>query len=116
MMNNAEDLDEDEREGIRTASVVLGTHGAVSMALGLTALGTAGLVALLAWQHAPTAWIPLLSGGWALYRLAAVSRALRGLDEGAARARIRAEGKHVPGLVERNAWAVLIAVVGARIF
>ena len=54
-MNNAEDLDEDEREGIRTAAVALGAAGSVRAARALALLGGVAYGAVIA-AAARTVW------------------------------------------------------------
>lgn len=124
LVNNAEDLDEDEREGVRTASVALGANGAMRAALGLVGVGGAALIALLAALLAVTPWFVLALGllplagacGWNVAWLLRLERATRG-DEAAAREAIRKQGKHVPDHVELGAWAAALGaamVLAAR--
>lgn len=115
LVNNAEDLDEDERLGIRTASVVLGARGSVRMASALVGLGGVGLVLALLWlgRAAPWTWLGaaasvvpvVLSLRWTL----GISREIRGLGSEQARRAIREHGSEVPGRVEFAAYVLMAA-------
>ncbi len=119
LVNNAEDLDEDEREGIRTASVVLGAARAVRVGRALAVGGGAALGAILALFAVATGrLLPLLALFLLAGTTAATERWLGTLQartadapEGQAREAIRKQGKHVPTRIEAGAWAALAAVV-----
>jgi 1,4-dihydroxy-2-naphthoate octaprenyltransferase len=124
LVNNAEDLDEDEREGIRTASVALGAAGAVRAARLLAFAGAISFAAVLAVVSGP-AWgalacVPLAAV--AAYNdrwLRALGKATAGHPEDIAREAIRKQGKYVPRHVEAGAWAsalAALAVLAARSF
>jgi len=118
LVNNAEDLDEDEREGIYTASVALQARGAVrvgrALAVGggvalvvcllLIAVETGGVVSAVA--ALPLAITTGLTDRW----LARLQRRTDVEPEADAREAIRKQGKHVPTRVEAGAWAALLAV------
>ncbi len=114
LVNNAEDLDEDEREGIRTASVVLGATRAVKVARGLVVTGALVTAALLGWGGSAGFALPLVTAGFTVAWLTRLVHAQRGLDEPAAREAIRKQGKHVPGHLERHAWVTLLAAALGR--
>lgn len=113
LVNTAEDLDEDEREGIRTAAVVLRARGTITLAQWLVLLGGAGLAAVLqpqlpGWRA--LALVPLLAvTAWNARWLAALSTRQRPLDEAGRRAEIREQGKHVATRIESGAWAAAFA-------
>jgi alpha-ketoglutarate-dependent taurine dioxygenase/4-hydroxybenzoate polyprenyltransferase len=117
LVNNAEDLDEDEREGVYTASRALGAHGAMRAARGLATGAGVALVAALAWGGAlqaamalPLVGVLLWNDRW-LARLGAASRG----EEAAAREAIRKQGRYVPGHVERTAWVTACAALGVMV-
>lgn len=124
LVNTAEDLDEDEREGVRTVAVALQAAGTMRLARWLTILGGLGFGVLLA---------PSLRPWWMLAALAPLVVAvaynehwLRGLvartsnaTESVAREAIRKQGRYVPRHIEATAWtslAVALAVLLARTF
>jgi alpha-ketoglutarate-dependent taurine dioxygenase/1,4-dihydroxy-2-naphthoate octaprenyltransferase len=116
LVNTAEDLDEDEREGIRTVAVALGAAGTVRLGRALSGLAGAALVVLLAaalgspWKTAalaPLVAVVLYNERW----LAPLARATRAVAEAPARAAIRKQGKYVPRHVEAGAWASLAGAV-----
>jgi 4-hydroxybenzoate polyprenyltransferase len=115
LVNNAEDLDEDEREGIRTASTVLKARGAVTLALILMLSGGVSLALLLsALGHAMGVMGSLpLAGilGWNALWLSRLRGEMPGLSEAARREKIRKQGKHVPRRIEAGAWAALVGAV-----
>ena len=116
LVNTAEDLDEDEREGIRTVAVALQAAGTMRLGRALAAGGGIGLGGVLAasmevgWMR--VALLPLLAvvaynERW----LGALARATRGVAEGRAREAIRKQGKYVPRHVEAGAWAALLGAI-----
>jgi 1,4-dihydroxy-2-naphthoate octaprenyltransferase len=116
LVNTAEDLDEDEREGIRTVAVALGAAGSVRLGRALAGLGGVALgLSLASAMGSPWAAIALLPLGAALIYnerwLASLARATRAVAEGLARAAIRKQGKYVPRHVEAAAWASLVGAV-----
>jgi alpha-ketoglutarate-dependent taurine dioxygenase/4-hydroxybenzoate polyprenyltransferase len=122
LVNTAEDLDEDEREGIRTAAVALQAAGtmrfgrAMAMLGGLAYGGILGAALGASWKL--IALLPLLAvivynERW----LAALGAATGGVAEKKAREAIRKQGKYVPKHIESGAWAALsaaLAVLAAR--
>jgi alpha-ketoglutarate-dependent taurine dioxygenase/4-hydroxybenzoate polyprenyltransferase len=122
LVNTAEDLDEDEREGIRTAAVALGAAGSARAARLLAFLGALAYGGVLAMAAGPPwALIALLpvaaviayNDRW----LRALGTATAGLPEPAAREAIRKQGRYVPRHVEAGAWAsalAALAVLAAR--
>ena len=112
LVNTAEDLDEDEREGIRTVAVVLGARGAIRLARALVAGGSVLFVAVLATWH-PAAWfglLPLVAAAvWNERWLARLDRAMQARGEPERRSAIRAQGKYVPRRIELGAWLALLA-------
>lgn len=116
LVNTAEDLDEDEREGIRTVAVTLQAAGSMRLGRALSALGGLVLGGVLASQLRVTwlaiALLPLAAvvaynDRW----LAALSSATRGVAETKARESIRDQGKYVPRHVEAGAWASLVGAM-----
>ena len=116
LVNTAEDLDEDEREGIRTVAVALQAAGTMRLARALSAGGGGLLVVVLAaaldrmWAICgllPLAAVVIANERW----LAGLVAATRGVPEGVARAEIRAQGKRVPGHLEAGAWTALIGAL-----
>lgn len=116
LVNTAEDLDEDEREGIRTAAVALQAAGTMRLGRAMSALGGLALGSVLA-LSLETRWLlPALLplGAVIVYNerwLAALSRATRAVPEAAAREAIRKQGKHVPRHIEAGAWAALLGAI-----
>jgi len=117
LVNTAEDLDEDEREGIRTAAVVLRARGTIRLARALVALGPLLFVATLATQSRPVSWLGLVPlcvvAAWNERWLARLDGEMEGRDEAGRRAAIRAQGKHVPGRIELGAWLALLAAISS---
>lgn len=116
LVNTAEDLDEDEREGIRTVAVALQAAGTMRLGRALSALGGLALggvlLASLETLWALPALLPL--GAVVAYNerwLGALSRATRAVGEAAGREVIRKQGKHVPTHVEAGAWAALLGAI-----
>ncbi len=113
LVNNAEDLDEDEREGIQTASVALGAAGAMQTARGMCLAGGLGFLVLICRLLPVEAWGALLPFAAVLVFndrwLAALCRSTSGVPEAQAREAIRKQGKHVPRHIEFGAWAALFA-------
>jgi len=112
LVNNAEDLDEDEREGIYTASIALGARRAVRVGRAMAVGGGSALAIVLAATAGP--WglgaLPLLMTTVATDRwLVRLQRRVDGAPEAEAREAIRAQGKHVPTRIESGAWAALFA-------
>jgi 1,4-dihydroxy-2-naphthoate octaprenyltransferase len=113
LVNTAEDLDEDEREGIRTVAVALGSHRTILLARALVLIGglsfAIGLGAQLSWlwrlAMLPLIGVTLWNTGW-LHELA---RRMAPLDEAGRREAIRKQGKHVPNRIETGAWMALLA-------
>jgi alpha-ketoglutarate-dependent taurine dioxygenase/4-hydroxybenzoate polyprenyltransferase len=119
LVNTAEDLDEDEREGIRTAAVALGAHGSMRAALLLSVVGALSLIAMFVaslnhfWQSiavAPLLAVLVYNTRW-LTRLATSTKG----EERAARAAIRDQGKYVPRHIEAGAWAAAFAALAVFI-
>ena len=113
LVNTAEDLDEDEREGIRTVAVVLQARGSIVLARALV-FGGGLLLAVGLGRAAGGAWslasLPLLAVvAWNTRWLHSLASRLAPLDEAARREAIRAQGKHVPKRIETGAWVALIA-------
>lgn len=115
LVNTAEDLDEDEREGIRTAAVVLGAKRTVSLARAFVIVGVLGFTAVMAaTMNAWWACLPVLGlAAWNERWLARLRRDMGDRDESACRRLVREQGKHVPKRIERGAWLALLAVVAA---
>ena len=107
LINSAEDLDEDEREGIRTAAVTLGAAGTVRAALGLVVSGGLGLAVVLSTWMGPLGFLTLAAMASTTRWLATLVRSTQGVTETIAREQIRRQGKHVPGFIERGAWVAL---------
>lgn len=112
LVNNAEDLDEDERVGTRTASSVLGARGAITFALALVTLGgtlLAAMLGILAGGIAAVAAAAPLTAviAWNAAWLKRLRDQMIAAAEPEARARLRKEGKHVPRRIEAGAWAAL---------
>jgi alpha-ketoglutarate-dependent taurine dioxygenase/1,4-dihydroxy-2-naphthoate octaprenyltransferase len=116
LVNNAEDLDEDEREGIRTAAVALQARGAVRLARALALVGGLGYAGVLAattgaaWALAallPLAAAVAYNERW----LRALGQSTAGLAESAAREAIRKQGRFVPRHLEAGAWAACVAAL-----
>ena len=109
LVNTAEDLDEDEREGIRTAAVVLQARGTIVLAQWAVGLGGLGLAALLlarlpGWSGLAVA--PLLGvAAWNVKWLRALVERISPRGEAERREAIRDQGKHVPARIEAGAWA-----------
>ena len=121
LVNTAEDLDEDEREGIRTAAVVLGARGTITAAAAFVVVGAVAFAAVIAVDRPlPSAvlTLPVLAcAAWNARWLLKLRRAMHTLDETGRRAAIRAQGKHVPKRIETGAWVALLvvaAVTGLR--
>ena len=113
LVNTAEDLDEDEREGIRTAAVVLRARGTIRLARALVPLGAILFASVVATGCPPVYWLGLLPLGavaaWNERWLARLDRAMEGRDEAGRRTAVRAQGKHVPRRIELGAWLALLA-------
>ena len=113
LVNTAEDLDEDEREGIRTAAVVLRARGTIRLARALVTFGAILFASVLATGCPPVYWLGLLPlsavAAWNERWLARLDRAMEGRDEAGRRTAIRAQGKHVPRRIELGAWLALFA-------
>lgn len=113
LVNNAEDLDEDEREGIRTASIALGARRAMAVAGGMIVAGAAlfaGVCAASMPWVGSVALLPLLGvAGWNARWVQALWRRMGPLAEPARRAAVREQGKYVPRHIEAGAW---VAVLG----
>jgi alpha-ketoglutarate-dependent taurine dioxygenase/4-hydroxybenzoate polyprenyltransferase len=109
LVNNAEDLDEDEREGIRTASIVLGPRRAMAVAAGMVVAGALLFAGVCAWRlplYGSLALLPLLGVmTWNTVWLRALWRRMGPLAEPARRSAIRDQGKYVPRRIEAGAWA-----------
>lgn len=119
LVNNAEDLDEDEREGIRTAAVVLQAFGTIKLARVAAIAGALGCVAVVVVEFAHPAVavcvLPLLAGAaWNDRWLGRLLNTLAPLDEAGRRAAIRAQSKHVPTRIEAGAWIALVVVAAAN--
>jgi alpha-ketoglutarate-dependent taurine dioxygenase/1,4-dihydroxy-2-naphthoate octaprenyltransferase len=119
LVNTAEDLDEDEREGIRTVAVVLQARGTVRLARGLVA-GGAGLLlasfATWAWWSLALAALPVVAVAWWNVRwLTALEGRMVTQDEAARRGAIRDQGKHVPWRLKLGAWACTAAAAAASL-
>lgn len=119
LVNTAEDLDEDERERIRTIAVVLQTRGTIQLARALVLVGGSLFTAVLA-SGVPAPWwiglVPLLGVViWNERWLAALATQQRDLDESARRAAVRAQGRHVPRRIELGAWVALLGAAGCFI-
>jgi alpha-ketoglutarate-dependent taurine dioxygenase/4-hydroxybenzoate polyprenyltransferase len=124
LVNTAEDLDEDEREGIRTVAVALQAAGTMRLARALSAYGGVALALLLAasldvgWAVfglLPLVFVVIYNERW----LSKLCSATRGIPESAARELIRKQGKYVPDHVEAGAWVTLagaLAVFLARAY
>ncbi len=117
LVNTAEDLDEDEREGIRTAAVVLGARGTIRLARALVAVGSALFAYVVATGCPPVYWLGLLPlcavAAWNERWLARLDREMEGRDEARRRTAIRAQGKHVPRRIELGAWLSLLAATAS---
>ena len=113
LVNTAEDLDEDEREGIRTVAVVLRARGTIRLARGLVVGGAMTFVAVLAASGpllVALGLVPLVAvAGWNERWLARLDREMEARDEAGRRSAIRAQGKHVPRRIELGAWLALLA-------
>jgi alpha-ketoglutarate-dependent taurine dioxygenase/1,4-dihydroxy-2-naphthoate octaprenyltransferase len=116
LVNTAEDLDEDERERIRTAAVVLQARGTIQTARLLVLGGAALFLSTLALDMPAPWWlslVPLLVAAVANERwLAGIARRQRDQGEAGRRQEIRAQGKHVPRRIELCAWLALLAAAG----
>jgi 1,4-dihydroxy-2-naphthoate octaprenyltransferase len=112
LVNTAEDLDEDEREGIRTVAVVFQARGTIVLARVLVVAGAVGLALALRSVFA----VPLLLvAAWNARWLTTLLTTLTPRDEAGRRAAIRDQGKHVPTRIEAGAW-VALACVAATAF
>jgi alpha-ketoglutarate-dependent taurine dioxygenase/4-hydroxybenzoate polyprenyltransferase len=116
LVNTAEDLDEDEREGIRTVAVALQAAGTMRLGRALSAFGGVALAVLLAssldvaWAVCgllPLVFVVIYNERW----LAKLCAATRGIPESAARELIRKQGKYVPDHVEAGAWVTLVGAL-----
>ncbi|MFT3713984.1 MAG: TauD/TfdA family dioxygenase [Archangium sp.] len=108
LVNTAEDLDEDEREGIRTVAVVFQALGTIKLARLLVLVGAVSFAMLLG---SPLA-LPLLAlAAWNLRWLSVLAKKMEPLDETGRRAAIRDQGKHVPTRIEAGAWLALFAAI-----
>ncbi len=119
LVNNAEDLDEDEREDIYTASVALGARRAVRVGRVMAVAGGSALAAVLATAGALPALgvLPLLGTTVATDRwLARLQARTDTYADADAREAIRAQGKHVPTRIESGAWAALFAAAVVFLF
>jgi alpha-ketoglutarate-dependent taurine dioxygenase/4-hydroxybenzoate polyprenyltransferase len=114
LVNTAEDLDEDEREGVRTAAVVLQARGTIRCAIACVAVGATALSAALASTASANLWpvlLPLFAcAAWNAAWLSRLLATMRGRDEAGCREAIRAQGKHVPKRIETAAWCALFVV------
>lgn len=114
LVNTAEDLDEDEREGVRTAAVALGSRTTIGLAAVLCTLGGFGFAGVVTGQ---VGWgwcftLPLIAViGWNGRWLVNLFLKMEGQPESARREAIRAEGKHVPRRIEAGAWMSLAATL-----
>ena len=113
LVNTAEDLDEDEREGIRTVAVALGSHRTILLARALVLLGglsfAIGLGVQVSWLWR-LATLPLIGVTlWNTRWLHELARRMAPLDEAGRREAIRKQGKHVPNRIETGAWMALLA-------
>ena len=117
LVNTAEDLDEDEREKIRTVAVALGALGTIRAARGLVAGGALLFAAAVASTCPPAFWIALAPvagvATWNERWLARLAGEMRPRDEAGRRASIRAQGKHVPRRLELGAWLALLAALAS---
>jgi alpha-ketoglutarate-dependent taurine dioxygenase/4-hydroxybenzoate polyprenyltransferase len=117
LVNTAEDLDEDERERIRTVAVVLQARGTIRLARALVPAGAVLFVGVLASRCPPAYWFGLaplaLVACWNERWLARLDREMRGRDEGAGRSAIRTQGKHVPRRLETGAWMGFLAALAS---
>ena len=115
LVNTAEDLDEDEREGIRTVAVVLRARGTIRLARTFVVVGPLLFASVLASRCPPVYWLGLLPLGavavWNERWLRRLDQAMAPRDEAGRRAAIRAQGKHVPRRVELGAWLALLAAL-----
>lgn len=113
LVNTAEDLDEDEREGIRTVAVALGARGSILLARALVLIAglllAAGLGAQLTWVWRLALMPLLVVVAWNARWLHVLATKLGPLDERGRREAIRAQGKHVPKRIETGAWVALLA-------
>lgn len=114
LVNTAEDLDEDEREKIRTVAVVFQALGTVKLARVLVLLGALGLAASIAVMTPMSAWsllVPLIAVAvWNVRWLNALITKMTPRDEAGRRQAIRDQGKHVPTRIETGAWVALACV------
>lgn len=120
LVNTAEDLDEDEREGIRTAAVALGAAGTMRLGAALALGGGLAYAALLgAWIGAGPALVALLPCllvmAWNARWLGALVKRTRGKPESEARAAIRKQGRYVPRHIEAGAWTALLVAVAVML-
>lgn len=116
LVNTAEDLDEDEREHIRTVAVVLQARGTIQLARALVLGGGLLFIGVIG-SSVPVLWwialVPLLVAVvWNERWLATLAKHQRDLDEPARRAAVRAQGKHVPRRIELGAWLALLGAAG----
>lgn len=120
LVNTAEDLDEDEREGIRTAAVALQAAGTMRLSRAMSVAGAVGYGLVVAWTIGPgwhlVALAPMCA--MAIYNerwLASLGAATREAGEVRGREAIRKQGKYVPRHIEAGAWAALVAALPALV-
>ena len=120
LVNTAEDLDEDEREGIQTVAVVLKARGTMRLARALAGMGGLALVATVGlswvkWSTLP-ALLPLaLALAYNDRWLRKIAHVTGELPEKGAREAIRKQGRYVPRHVEAGAWTALFAAAAVFI-
>ncbi len=120
LVNTAEDLDEDEREGVRTVAVALQAAGTMRLARALTIVGGVGLAALFGCTTEAGPWLAALvplaiavvyNERW----IAALVERTTSVHEAAAREAIRKQGRYVPRHIEATAWTALVAAIAVMV-
>jgi len=121
LVNTAEDYPEDRQMGVRTAIVAVGPHRGVSLALGLTALGSVALLATLAslcrerhlgtWFWAGALIPPTLSCAFVLRCFVRLRREIAGKSEADTIAVLKKTGRLAPILITSVALGTLLSAV-----
>jgi alpha-ketoglutarate-dependent taurine dioxygenase/4-hydroxybenzoate polyprenyltransferase len=112
LINTAEDLPEDEEEGIRTAAVALGLRRCLGLSLAMIAAGGLAVFAVLA-SRSPDP-VPALAPfavawAWVLGEVLATIRAVRGKAPLEAIAALRPRARRMPLWIAVTAWTTLWA-------
>jgi alpha-ketoglutarate-dependent taurine dioxygenase len=120
LLNTAEDLPEDEADGIRTTAVALGLPLCMALATcmvglgGLLAMATFGWMALSSGRSPTLAVAPLaLAWAWVTTELALVWKLVLGRPRAEAMAELRPRARRMPIWITATAWTSLWAAAWA---